>query len=121
MNKKGGFYTFSEKLYPPNYEFQPGSVIYFCSTQEKNRFSGKFNEVPVSGEPFAYEGEMHIRKIDEKTMKVLIVKHQVDDNRRFMDYDLYVLNKKGAWKEETSVKSLLEHFNVDAQSIEFIG
>lgn len=121
MNKKGGFYTFSEKLYPPNYGFQPGSVIYFCSTQEKNRFSGKFNEVPVFGQPFAYEGEMHIRKIDEKTIKVLIVKHRVDDNRRFMDYDVYVLNKKGDWKEETSVKSLLEDFNADAQFIEFIG
>ncbi|WP_353102620.1 hypothetical protein [Myroides odoratus] len=121
MNKKGGFYTFSEKLYPSNYEFQPGSVIYFCLTQKENRFSGKFNEVPVFGEPFAYEGEMHIRKIDEKTIKVLIVKHQVDDNRRFMDYDLYVLNKKGGWKEETSVKSLLEDFNADAQFIELIG
>ena len=107
MNKKGGFYTFSEKHYASNYGFQPGSIIYFCSTQEENRFSRKFNEVPFYGEPFAYEGEMHIRKINEKTIKVLILKHKIDGNRRFVDYDVYVLNKKGAWKEETSVKSMV--------------
>ncbi|MGS4345611.1 hypothetical protein ACKUSY_08475 [Myroides odoratus] len=64
---------------------------------------------------------MHIRKINEKTIKVLILKHKVDGNRRFVDYDVYVLNKKGAWKEETSVKSILESYGVHDDYIEFIG
>ena len=121
MNKKGGFYAFSGKHFPPFYGSQHGSIIYFCSTQEKNRFSGKFYEVSAYGEPEAYDGEIYIRKIDENTIKVLILKHGEDDNRRFMDYGVYVLNKKGAWNESTSIKGILESYNAEAQFIEFIG
>lgn len=121
MNKKGGFYALKQTQYSSSFEYGPKSIFYSCTTQEGNKFSGRINDVSFLGEPKAYDGEVHMRKIDTNTIKVLILYYQVVNSKWYINFNVYVLNKKGAWNEKTSVKSLLERYNVDAQFIEFIG
>ncbi|STZ69004.1 hypothetical protein [Myroides odoratus] len=121
MNKKGGFYYVEEIKNVNTNLYDKINVMYMCTTQEEDRIFGKLNYIPNNGQPISYEADLYVRKIDENTIKLLMINHGEDPANKDMTFALFVLNKKGAWNENTAVQSILESFGIDRQYIEFIG
>lgn len=113
MNKKGGFYYWVGRDETSLLEH----FYYMCTTQEGNKFTGTFNTM----ESNPYEAEIHVHKIDTNTIRVLFLATYERNEQTFTTYEIFLLNKKNAWNETTSLSSLLKKYNYFTDFIELMG
>ena len=111
MNKKGGLYYY-------NYS-KEGKIIfpfyYICTKQTGNKFTGIANSL---SEPVE-ELDLHVRKVDDNTMKIVFFTVKSGEEHR-LGY-VHVLRKQRAWNESTNLKSILEKYDYPSHVIEVMG
>ncbi|MBB1138777.1 hypothetical protein [Myroides sp. WP-1] len=107
MNKKGGFYLIDENT-RKGYVGEPlHDLLYCCTFQQGNKFTGMFSGMSQK-EIFQ---EFYVRKIDENTMILFLVKVKDEDGRLPYGYGIvYMLKKKGIWEEKTTFRKIFQRY-----------
>lgn len=109
MNRKGGFYS----IYGTSDRRSLYDFGYACLSQKGNKFTGYFNGITTNNQI----KDMYIRKVDDDTLKLLVV-YPIDFSAYVVaDVNLYVLKKRGAWDESFSVKKIFEMFDYPPENI----
>lgn len=110
MSKKGGFYSWT--TYDGASSFT--NFCYACMSQVGNKFTGYVNGIEANDELT----DMYIRKVDEHTIKLLLVTEQDLGFSKIAIVKCMLLNKIGNWDEDFSVVKIFEMFNYSAEDIE---